>query len=413
MNAGNAACRCVLILGLSLLLPRAAASQAPLTAAKAVALALARNAELGAMAAEVRAAASRMEGASLLLQANPELGAALGARASTDSAPLEVQAEVSQQLEIFGQRAARVDIARASQRAAAARLKARRAEIAFEVREAFTRALAAAQFDALARQSVELAEQTARAAELRMNLGDSSKIELNTARVEVGRARREASLAGGAQVAAVSQLRLLLLLPAGTTLPLEGDLRQAWPIPAARDDFIDRALRNRADRASALHALDGARAQQKFAARDALPRPRIGVRYERDGGGNLVLGTLSFDLPVFNRNQAERGVAAAQREQLELAAAATDKRIEQEVLLAQSRLMTAQQAAQAFEGQVVAAMSENLSLIQTAYEAGKIDLFELLLIRRDTLEARRGHIETLAELRIAEAAVTKSLGLEE
>ena len=72
----------------------------------------------------------------------------------------------------------------------------------------------------------------------------------------------------------------------------------------------------------------------------------------------------------------------------------------------------AREAARAYEGEVVQAAQENLSLLATAYRAGKIGLFELILIRRDALEARRGHIESVEEVRVAEAEIRRAVGAE-
>ena len=412
MSTSQTVCRWALVVAI-VMLTHSAKAQDSLTVFKAVELALARNPELNAMAAEVRAAEARVDGASLVLQANPELGGAIGPRFGAGSDQLDYEAELSQQLEIFGQRAARIDVARTGRAGATARLRARRAEVAADVRQAFGRALAAKRLLAITRENLELARQTAKAAETRLELGDGSRIEVNTARVEVGRAAREVSLARRGHAAACADLRLLLALDPTVELRLDGDLTTPFVTPAEGDGLEQRALRNRAERVATEQDVEGARAEQTFADRDWLPRPRIGVRYEKDEGDDVVLGTLSFDLPVFNQNQAARGVAAAQLSQAELALAATQRRIRQEVLLAVSRLATAREAAQAFEGQVVDAMEENLKLINTAYEAGKIDLFELLLIRRDTLEARRGHIEALEELRAAEAALAKAMGQEQ
>jgi outer membrane protein TolC len=52
-------------------------------------------------------------------------------------------------------------------------------------------------------------------------------------------------------------------------------------------------------------------------------------------------------------------------------------------------------------------------LATRAYEAGKIGLAELLLIRRSAVEARRDHLEALEELADAEAALARAVGSEQ
>lgn len=394
-----------------LLLAGYARAEETVTAETAVQLALERNPELASLEAEVQAAEARYRGASRLLQANPEVGGAVGAASAQPSGQLEAEAEVSQQLEVFGQRSARMDVARASHAGAEARLRARRVELAVEVRQAFARALAADQLKGVAQENLDLARQTSKAAEKRLEVGDGSRIELNTARVEVGRAVRDLKLAGQSRAAAVGELKILLALEPTEELRLEGGLkgRDSHAVPEV-DVLIQRAMRERAGLVAARKAVEEANAEQDFAGRDWLPHPRVGARYERNEGANVVLGTLAFDLPVFNQNQAGRGVAHAGVTQAERALEATERRIRQEVLLAASRLKAAQEAAQAFEGDVVLAMQENLSLVTVAYQAGKIDVFELLLIRRATLEAKRGYIEALEDVRAAEAELARAIG---
>ena len=176
--------------------------------------------------------------------------------------------------------------------------------------------------------------------------------------------------------------------------------------------MVQRALSTRSDLAAARRGLEAARAEGLLAEREWLPRPRIGARYQREEGSDAILGTLSFDLPVFNRNQAGRGVAAAQTIQAERALEAAERSVRQEVLLAHSRVVAAREAAQAFEGEVVGAAQENLALLATAYQAGKIGLFELLLIRRDAIESQRGYVESLEEERVAEAELGRAVGEE-
>lgn len=396
----------------SVVLATTAWAEPPLTSELAVEKALAGNSELAALAAEVAAADARLTGASLLLQVNPELSGSVGGRSARTGGSLQVEAELSQQLELLGQRGARIEVARAARAGAEARLRARRSEVAAEVRQAFARALAAEQILIIARENLDLAKQTAKAAERRLELGDGSRIEVNTAQIEVGRTASEVSLALKGSAAALGQLRLILALEPTVALRIEGDLRASVGALPEVDVLLRRAMEARADLMAAKRAVEAARAEGAFAARDWLPRPHIGVRYEQEEGDHVVLGTLSFDLPVFNQNQAGRGVAAAQLTQSERALEAIERRVRQDVMFAALRVKTSQDAVQAFEGRVLDAMTENLALINTAYAAGKIDLFELLVIRRNTLEARRSYVEALEELRVAEAELGRALGLE-
>lgn len=393
-------------------LPALARPVRTLTADGAVRLALERNPELASLGAEVKAGQARLRGASLLLQTNPEVGIALGPRQSERGRELDVDAELSQRLEIFGQRSARIGVARADIDVSKARLAARRNELAAEVRVAFARALSAVELLGVARQAVDLARQTLKAAEKRLEVGDGSKIEVNTARIEVGRASRELRLGTQRLAAGHKELRLLLALESTDELRLQGDLKTGLLPTEDAEMLVRRAQRARADLIAAHRGVEVATAEGQLARKEWLPRPRLGARYQREEGADAILGTLSLDLPVFNRNQAGQGVAAARLIQARRALEATLRRVRQEVLLAHSRLITAREAARAYEGEVVQAAQENLALLATAYRAGKIGLFELILIRRDALEARRGHIESVEDVRVAEAELRRAVGAE-
>lgn len=400
------------VLAIAIVLLPSWTSAEGLTADRAVEMALAHNPEVAVLRSELEAFEARLSGASLLLQANPEISTSVGTRSAQTGDEVDYDVELTQQLEVFGQRGARIEAARAGRAGAEARLQARRSEVAAEVRQAFARSLAAEQLLVIARENLELGKQTAKAAVKRLEVGDASRIEFNTAHIEVGRAAKEVSMALKEDAAALASLRLLLALEPTIDLRLAGDLRVPTITTVGADALLKRAAESRADLVAARNAVEVARAERTVAKRDWLPRPRLGARYEQDEGDRVILGTLSFDLPLFNQNQAARGVAAAQLTQAERELQATERRVRQEVMLALSRISSAKEVVQAFEGSVIDAMTENLSLINTAYSAGKIDLFELLVIRRDTLEARRGYVEVLAELRAAEAELGKALGAE-
>jgi hypothetical protein len=153
---------------------------APLTRDEAVALALERNASLLSIREEVAVARARVEGSSRLLRSNPEVEGSLGPRrAPGEAESSDLGVSVTQELEIFGQRGARLDAARSLLAAAEARVEARRVEIAAEARTAFAHLLAAEERVRIAEESRALATQELEAAEQRLRSGATSRIEVN------------------------------------------------------------------------------------------------------------------------------------------------------------------------------------------------------------------------------------------
>ncbi len=391
-----------------------AESPPSLTVQRAVELALERNATILSASAEVAAARARLDGASVLLRSNPEVEGSAGPRRTPDGRSTDLGFGVSQQIEIFGQRGARIDAAEALVASAEATLESRRVGIAAEVREAFARRLAAAQRLRIADEALALAEEALRAAEARQRSGAASKIEVNAARSSLGRAVRERALAVQRDAAAVGALVVLVGLDPSTPVTLQGDLSGAPGEPPALASLVERALAQRPDVRSARHEVEAARAERRLAGREALPSPRLGVTYSEEGdvGGKarITQGVLAFDLPLFNRNQGGRGVAAARLVQAERALDALTRAVHTEVGVSAARLSAAATAAQAYAGGLLTGLEENMELVTEAYRAGKVGFFELLVIRRETLDARIGYIDALEELQAARAQLARAIG---
>ena len=383
----------------------------PLSEKEAVALALERNPDLQALAADVSAAQARLAGASPLLATNPEVSVGVGPRYRESGTITDANVEVAQRIEIAGQRGLRMQAAEAGIGAAEARLQARKAEVAADARTAFVRVLAAEEQLALARAAFDLARSGLSAAEERKRVGAASQIEINTARVEMGRAVREQLAATRRRASAGAELGLLLGLSSDEDIRPQGTLSA----PPLRDGvdlrrLEQQALEGRADLRAARQELTAAGAERSLAGREVAPSPRLGMAFQHEEGANIVLGTIGIDLPLFNRNQTARGTTAARERQAQVALAALERRVSQEIGLAVGRYQAAANAASVYRGEVLAASEQNLALVTEAYRAGKIDFLQLVVLRRSAVEARLGFIEAVEELNAADAQLDRVLG---
>jgi cobalt-zinc-cadmium efflux system outer membrane protein len=368
----------------------------PLTLGAAVDRALAQNADVRAAEAEVRAAKARLEGASALMVSNPEVSAGVGPRNTGDRRTIDYEVALSQRVEIGGQRGARVAAARAALGAAEGRLASTRARVASEVRGLLGRVGAASMRAELAAEAQRLAEQAAKAAEKRFQAGDVARIEVNSARLERARATRAALEAEQERVAAVAELELVLASEPGTLPEIAFGLEdESRATERSLDELVREALASRPDVAAGRLDVAAAEAEASLATREVVPTPSLGVSIAREDEANVVLGTLSFELPLFARNQAERGVASARVQQARIALAA---------------LRPPRRVLDAFDPETNAAVAANLALVTKAYEAGQIDFVRYQLLRREALDARRDRIDALEALNRAEAQQERALG---
>lgn len=388
-----------------------AAEDTTLTLPEALAAADRNNPDLLMLAAEVDAAAARLVGASLVLRSNPTLTATSGPRESPLGRSRDDSFEVQQSIEIGGQRGARKTAAQATLDATRARLDARRVEIAASVRETFARALAAQRREELAAEAQAVAEQGVSAAQERFEAGAAALLEVNTARVELGRMARDRAEAERRSAAALGELHLLLGLDPARATAVRGELA-VEDSPVQEAELIERALASRPEIGAQRRELDAARAEARLASLARIPTPRLGASFtrEEESDTEIVQGILSFDVPLFNRNQEARGVAAANVVRLETALERAIRQVRQEVVTALARLRAARVAADGYASDVVAAMEANMELATESHRAGKIDFLQLLLIRRQALEARNEHIDVLEELNSARAQLDRAVG---
>jgi len=184
------------------------------------------------------------------------------------------------------------------------------------------------------------------------------------------------------------------------------------PVADSTPDLLTDALANRAELIEARRALDAARAEKRLASRAWIPNPRLGAsyRYEQDTETHIALGVVQFDLPVFNQYTAAQGVAAARADELAVTFDATERRVRQEVLTAVERLRSAKAAVDGYAGDVVHAMDENMKLVTESYRAGKIEFLQLIVIRRQAVEASREYIDVLEALNAAQAQLARAVG---
>jgi cobalt-zinc-cadmium efflux system outer membrane protein len=387
-------------------------AQETLSVEQAIRLALRNGAEVRAAGVAVEAAEAQKSNAGILLRHNPSVEAGVGPRTRGVERSLDLHLGLQQPIEIAGQRSKRKQSAAADLNAARARLESQRAALAAEVRSAFVHVLAVAEERKIAKDAVALARAAMAAADDRFRSGAASRIEVNTARVELGRAARAELQSAREHASALADLRLLIGLDAAVPLTLVGDLRQSSSRRSLElGPLITQARQHRSDLAAARWEVESSRAAVSLAVREAVPTPRIGASYGREEDANILLGTLSLDLPLFNRNQVAATDARARLKQAELTVELLDRRLTQEVSLAVQRVETARAALGVFNEAIIKASEENATLATEGYKAGEIDFLQLALLRRDTLEASRGHIEALEEVANAEANLDRVLGV--
>jgi cobalt-zinc-cadmium efflux system outer membrane protein len=396
---------CALLLACMLVAARPASAQEAagpqiydLTLEQALGLMRARSPSLRAAQARIGEARGRLVEASVLLRENPTLDVGGGPRIGPGKTGPDVDIGVGQVFELGGQRTARIDagnaeVARATAMAADAARRMLR-----DVAGAFLRARYAEERLRIATDTQHIAAEIHRVAQRRLEAGDVGVLDVNLAALTLARAQADAQTVEVARVRALGELRVLLGLEPDATLAVRGDLldRRRYALDALMERAPDRAD---------LQALDAAVRQADAEVRlgEARAWPDLGVRlgYAREEDADIILGTLSLTLPFFDHGQGIEATARARRTAIRIERESAELTIRTEIRTAFDTYQRLLGATEQFEQSGLPLVEQSNTLARRSYEAGALQLGELLAIRRELVIAREAHAELLLNAALA------------
>ena len=389
-----------------------------LSLAEAQRIAIERNPSFLALSERIDVERGALRQARLLF--NPEAEAEAPGVLSGDGID-RYEARVSQEIELAGQRGLRVDAAELGVRTARLDVDRARLELTTEVSRAYYGALAARRRLEHAAELLALNVRLGDAVGIQEAEGEISVMDANIARIEVGRARARLLSAQREARSTDATLMLFLGVEPSATLELEGDVPPA-PLAAALDpdSLVELAVDSRADLAAQRVFVEHADLHARLASREAIPNVRLGAIAEREEDTGTQFGvSVGLPLPIWNRNQGLVEQRQAEARQAALLLVAAELRIRTEVLDAWRRYVSASEEAAVLEEQVLDPAHENQEMLATAYEAGRIDLNALVLLRNQLLEAELEYWtawlaqrEALVDLELATGSVLSTDSIE-
>jgi cobalt-zinc-cadmium efflux system outer membrane protein len=380
----------------------------PLTIDLPAALARARQRAPEAIRALARIDEARAQrvGAGILFTQNPEVQIGAGRRYG-DPHTLAIRGELVLPLEL-GRRRPRIGVADAEVAHAAAQSEADLRELSFLVTTAFYDARYADLAVELERQNQDVAVRAADAAVRRRKAGEITDLDMNLARIALGRARSTLAAAQSERAERIGRLAALIGAQPDDAITLVGDLE---PAPLTLD-ALHAAVRSRAD----VRALEAesrvARAERAFA--NAVGRPDVALwaGYELDERDNIGLGGLVVTLPFWNRAQGDKAAAHVKLRRTELERAAVTTAAARQVLDAFAAYAQARDGVDVLERDVLPALADSEALLERSVETGQLAINDYLVARQEILGAQREHLERLLQLAKAAAQARYVAGVE-
>ena len=362
-------------------------------------------------------ARAKREAAAMILPQNPYATFMGGYRRETTSNPtatgFQYQVHVEQMLEIAGQRRTRLDSVAAQIGVAQANRDHAKTLSRALVHSTYLMASLAEQRVQVSEQRERIAERLLESARVRKEVGAASEIDLNLARIEAGRVAGDRVDAETKREELFGELRLLCGITAGTPMQLSSrtDLSLLQNVPQDVKQLIALAEAQRSDYralSKQQHANDRERARLE---RERVPNPVLALDLQRDlPGQDFYGGTIGVYLPVWNRNQGPLSQLRAQEASRQREASLLTARIHSEVTVAQRKLMMLRKAVETFEKGVLPPAEHNLELLTRGFQAGKFDLFRVIVASRELAETRLRHLDLLGELWSAAIDLERAVG---
>lgn len=409
--------RWLLLLASVALLGAGPLAQAPLenpggelTLENAVRLALMQSAELQAFDAGRRAAEARQLAAGW--RPNPAAGLLaedVGA-GQRDGVQPQVTLQISHLIELGQKRAARMGVAGRDRALADIDYEAARLLVVSRIGEAFREVLADQAGAIHTARALGLAQEVHRTAQVRVEAGVASPIEVTRSELLVVAAERDDTAARYALVASRTRLSSLWGAADPRFARVVGDLTimpDVPPLPAleAQATASPSALRW-------TIAVERRRAELAQARAAAVPDVTVHAGYRRHtttgGQGVIVGGTI--DLPLFGRTRDAQAAVVADIARAEADAEAARREVRLALHTAVAALAASREAALGLRDRAIPAARSVFEAVREGYSLGRFSLMDVLDAQRALAGTERDHLDALVAFHAAVAAIERLTG---
>lgn len=315
-----------------------------------------------------------------------ELENALGSGPYSGTGNAEATVSVSQDLELWGRRGARIGVARAEALSVGLRSRLALVDAAGRLALAYADAEAADRSADLAREALELTLADARGALKLVEEGREPLLRGIQAESESAAARATLDEAMAERDAAFARLTSVAQLEAPVTA-VSVSLIELTPVAQTTGDDPLSVQVAEAERTTAERRVEA----ERIRARPDVTAS-VGVRrFEAEDATALTLG-LSLPLPLFDANRGNVDAARADHRAAEARVAAARQDAISDRLAAQARLRASSSRVNAADAGVTAA-GEAYRLSRLGFEAGRISQLELRVSRGALVAARQSAID--------------------
>ncbi|MBK8256453.1 MAG: TolC family protein [Polyangiaceae bacterium] len=366
----------------------------------------------------VKAAEGRKEAAEVVLPSAPVLSVSVAARSATNTPQVvNVYTNLSQEIEIGGQRGARQKVAEADKTVEEKRKTLTEREVAAAAWKAYFEALAAAEETALSRRVEALHLATATALQLSSEKGLSAGVDSELAEATALRSTMARLTAERREKAARAALGALWTRdPSLPSLQVEGDLT---PLRLALDLAQKNALKppsNPLEAQVAEAEKQGQLARVDLLERSRIPNITLSIFVQRDGFDETVIGGgISLPIPLphpVTRTQAgEISEASALARKAAVEAEAARTKTSTQLTLALSEFASRKAEVDTVSADKLSRAQKSIQNLATEVQNGRLALREAAPAEQALLDLLLTHLQAKRALCIASVELAQAAGI--
>lgn len=322
-----------------------------------------------------------------------------------DTQSLETTTSLTLPIELGGKRSARIAVADARTDRATIQAAIAQADLRLSVIRAYAEAGGAEHRLLTARDQARIANEALRAAQVRVQAGRASPIEVQ--RADVARINADAALVREERAAEVARFSLSRIIGQ----PISGALDVGWfgNVPTAYGPLRPIESTGTLVMAAADADLAIANAGVRVARSQRVPDLTLGAgarRFEQTND-TAAMFSLSIPIPLFNNGRAALSQATAERQRADAQRRVTALDVDQAIARAQADAANAATSAAAASGPALAAAEEAARIARIGYREGKFGQLDLLDAERTLAATRAAAIDALLSYHIAQAQLER------
>lgn len=317
---------------------------------------------------------------------------------------------MSQELELWGRRSARIEAAKVESRAIASEIAIIEFDIYINVKRRYAELLNAQTLAALSKRGHELANEMVEAARRQVKMGATLAAELHLAELEASRLKMELNTSQTDLLVAKASLAALW---GGDPVAFKAvrpiDFEMTAIKPAEFNDLVE-GSREILELGFELSRIE---AETEVTRVENRISPTLTAGYKRQEADkvNTFLFGISLPLPLFNRNQGKlaelHSNRLAQQSQIEQ----KRREIKAAVITAYQRLYQLHERLSGLDDSVIPKANVAFRIIKETYDRGRLRYTELLEAERILMELERERSITRLECIYQVIEIEKTLGI--